>query len=1598
MFDSSTRNRLAAFVSDARRLLCGDYNKPGGEITSILQTYGIQPDGTVTNLDSLPGLDQRGYELASTLRDVLAHKRANTVGLKAWGKYDPHVYDLIQEQAFTVLNRLCALRMAEERGILPSPVISQGPNSDGFELYEIVADKKHLSRDERYEAFLFSVFDELSLDLGVLFDRFSPHGMLFPRSDALGELLEEINHSDLAPLWEADETIGWIYQYWNSKEERKAMRDASAAPRNSRELAVRNQFFTPRYVVEFLTDNTLGRIWYEMTKGETRLAEQCRYLVRRPNEIFLGPGEQAPHLSRPDPELKAIIGNPQEAHAKIFPQADPEDYYAPCGWVAEAFGGDLTNLPAEDEMYARWVGAAVPPEQIESIIGERWQPFEDGTKLDRLTESILEGNPDPETQDLKVTWAILSAFARTSQFAGGYERPDWKKLWSHFHNRAQEGCEVQLAPEETLSQEELLKQPVHIPHRPVKDPREIRLLDPACGSMHFGLYAFDLFEVIYEESWDNGLCPALQEAYGKKADYLRDVPRLIIEHNIHGVDIDPRAVQIAGLSLWLRAQKTWKDTPAAARPRVRRSNIVCAEPMPGSDAMLEDFVQTLDPPLLGELVKTVFDKMQLAGEAGTLLKIEEEIRTAIDDAKAKWEKLGAAERNLFSAEELNQTLRPGAQQELTGVEKALTADHRPLATDFFDTAEERIYTALRNYAESAEAGDYQRRLFAEDAAHGFAFIDLCRKRYDAVVMNPPFGDLAKAAKPYIDTQYSDCNSDYYPAFVRRCTGTIVSGGLIGTISNRTGFFLHRLTNWRQDYFGNSASLELFFDLGHGVLDALVETAAYTIRGKNLDQISTLDRVLCVDLLGTVSTKREHQMGTSIAAIKDGHSGKTTYFFRYADALSIPGSPLGYRIPRSFLAAFNKFPRLEAGDRFIRVTNPKGDDFRYHRLTWEVPNQNIGKTKRWSWLAKGGEYAPYYGDIHLLVDWDDGTKTFRGFLGTPHRPLARPASCDLFFKLGLTFSRRTASRFACRVLPSGSIFTDKGPGIFSDSEDDLWATLAISNSNTFQGFLELFMGAGDATSSGSAARSYEAGTVRNIPVPELSTTSQVTLGNLARAAGEVKRLETASEEHSPQFYPSRPIDTERSLHDTSIEANSLLLGRSLDLLKITLDIEKIVATSYDLDEEGVSYVQSSFGKHPLEYESREIDQSIREACELEPGDLIAQAVRSGNTGRFITTKSFFADRKIEVLAHSHKLSPITVIDTLKSCDLPKGKTVYLASATISMVVGYSVGRWDIRYATGERQPPELPGPFDPLPICPPGMLQNADGLPMEKAEGERLKAKGKYPLRISWEGILVDDESHPEDIAARVRNALAVIWGDRSSAIEHEACEILGVRTLRDYFAEKRSGGKFFKDHLKRYSKSRRQAPIYWPLSTESGSYTLWIYYHRLTEDTLYACITNFVAPKQEQSEKTLARLAGKGDARSAAEDKEYEQTEALIGELATFRAELERLAKIWKPNLNDGVQITAAPLWNLFRLKPWQKKLKDTWDKLEAGDYDWAHLAHTLWPERVIPKCASDRSLAIAHGYEEDLWEEVENDKGKLVWQPRKDADGIVEQLICSSS
>lgn len=271
----------------------------------------------------------------------------------------------------------------------------------------------------------------------------------------------------------------------------------------------------------------------------------------------------------------------------------------------------------------------------------------------------------------------------------------------------------------------------------------------------------------------------------------------------------------------------------------------------------------------------------------------------------------------------------------------------------------------------------------------------------------------------------------------------------------------------------------------------------------------------------------------------------------------------------------------------------------------------------------------------------------------------------------------------------------------------------------------------------------------------------------------------------------------------------------------------------------------------------------------------------------------------------------------------------ADALLSWAIGVAFGRFDIRLATGERAAPPEPEPFDPLPAKSPGMLPDGDA-----------------PFH-AHAGILVDDPGHAHDL---VRIAERVL----------ERVDMPVPAELRRWLQK-----DFFPFHLQRYSRSRRKAPIYWPLSTASGSYTLWLYYPSLSSQTLYTAINDFVEPKLAEVETEAATLRTKGSARSRDEEKRLEALTTLQAELRDLRDQLQSIAPHYRPSHDDGVQITAAPLWPLFRHKPWQKVLKDTWAKLEKGDYDWAHLAMSYWPERVRDKCRHDKSLAFAHGLEE---------------------------------
>jgi hypothetical protein len=281
--------------------------------------------------------------------------------------------------------------------------------------------------------------------------------------------------------------------------------------------------------------------------------------------------------------------------------------------------------------------------------------------------------------------------------------------------------------------------------------------------------------------------------------------------------------------------------------------------------------------------------------------------------------------------------------------------------------------------------------------------------------------------------------------------------------------------------------------------------------------------------------------------------------------------------------------------------------------------------------------------------------------------------------------------------------------------------------------------------------------------------------------------------------------------------------------------------------------------------------------------------------------------------------------------------------VSYCVGVIFGRWDVRSATVGRQSPINSNPFHDVSSISPGMLLGDDDLLL-------TTSPVNYPVGIEWDGILVDDANSSKDIDIKTRDVLEVVWKDRADAIDKEACAILGVTGLRDYFRKPGKGG-FWDDHVSRYSKSRRNAPIYWLLQSSKKNYGLWLYYHRLDKDLLFKALVNYVEPKIRletsrletlRSQKAAAGETGKEGKRLA---KDVERQEEFLSELRDFEDKLRRAANLHlEPDLNDGVVLNIAPLHELV---PW-KEAKDYWVELLKGEYGWSSIGKQLRQKGLV--------------------------------------------------
>ncbi|MBE9172120.1 type II restriction endonuclease subunit M [Cyanobium sp. LEGE 06143] len=654
------------------------------------------------------------------------------------------------------------------------------------------------------------------------------------------------------------------------------------------------------------------------------------------------------------------------------------------------------------------------------------------------------------------------------------------------------------------------------------------------------------------------------------------------------------------------------------------------------------------------------------------------------------------------------------------------------------------------------------------------------------------------------------------------------------------------------------------------------------------------------------------------AIKAGE--KSRFDADLATFSEVPRSPFAYWAGDAVRSCFVTQPRFGSEGRTVKQGLATADDFRFVRLATEIPM--LSAPKRWFPFAKGGTFSRFYADVYLVVDWSNEGAQIKHNLNDAGRVrsnvwMLHDTAVNFFSHAGLTWPRRTQGGLSFRIMPRGCIFADKGPAAFVDNDfsDDLLALAAIANSRPFAALVEVQMAFG----------SYEVGVIQRTPVPELDQADTSQLSKFAQRIWSLKRLLDSRTENShafslPALLQVSAVGLTSRAEDWAKQASTV----QAELDSLSHEIDDHAYRLYGISAEDRLRIEQGFGIAPEadEAEGVDADDIEEESTEVDATPMVA--------------------------------------------------------SLLSWSLGVAFGRFDVRLATGERPAPPEPEPFDPLPVCSPGMLTGDDGLPLSQPTAG-------YPLTFPADGLLVDDLGHPHDLISAVRSVFEVVFDDPDARWK-ETAELLGTSELRSWFAS-----DFFRPHIKRYSKSRRKAPIYWQFATPSGSYSVWLYIRGATGDTLFRVLELVSQKLLHEESKHAALLQDAGPSPSPSQRRDLEQQESFLRELRALKAEVARVAPLWRPDLDDGVLLTFAPLWGLVpQLSSWQTECRNAWEKLAGEHFDWAHLAMHLWPERVVPKCQSDRSLAIAHGLEDTFWFEEQGG----TWRQREVAVATIQQLI----
>lgn len=538
------------------------------------------------------------------------------------------------------------------------------------------------------------------------------------------------------------------------------------------------------------------------------------------------------------------------------------------------------------------------------------------------------------------------------------------------------------------------------PKQQVRHPKpngilDIKLIDPACGSGNFLIYAFTVFYDLYIDQMEN---------YG--ADFShRDIPKLIVENNLYGVDLDERAVQLTQIALFIKAMQ-----------------------LKGRRGKMPTFCNVVS----SHFTLPAYEKIEATFDMGDS-HWDEKQREVLKDI---WNDLCNAHKfgSFIRLKEKIEALMPS--QEVT-----LFSEHE--IADFFSFRNQALNILRQQVHQWGGEGSNAYSLSLVNDA--MTFLDILTTSFDVAVANPPYtdsSDFGPELKAFAEANYKrplKFNINLYACFIKRCCELTDDLGKVGMIHPHTFMFIKTFEDVRKFMIENT-HINTMVDFGLDRVNLfgpgiLLDATFYTLDKKDVENTPGVYFNI------TANLQEKYKKGTLEKAYADycnGQPNDRVYLLPQDKLKAIKSWPFIYWISDEFREKFGGKTIIDYSSVITGLMT--GNNLCHLRYHWEVESDEISdnnKTHNQKWVRyqKGGPFNKWYGNNWLIVDYeDDGAH------------LATTDNKKFYFKEGITYSETGSKCVSFRYIEPKYVYDKKGPCIFCKEGVPFLYMLAFMNSN------------------------------------------------------------------------------------------------------------------------------------------------------------------------------------------------------------------------------------------------------------------------------------------------------------------------------------------------------------------------------------------------------------------------------------------------------------------------------------------------------------------------------------------------------------------------